>query len=88
MLYNWNSTKLDILTSSSSNVTTPTLKTNEHLKKQTNTCFNLHFALSNFSHFNFNIKKKLINIWNLLTIYVLKIIFHMSMTVKKVDKKI
>ena len=63
-----------MLTLLSSNMTAQTLKTNEHLKKTNKPCFYLHFAKSNlkviFSHFIFNIKKKLFHIWNLHKTYV------------------
>ena len=77
-----------MLTLSSSNMTAPTLKTNKHLKKQTNHVFYLHFANSNLkvtlSRFILNIKKKIFHIWNLHKIYVFDNIFHIVMTVKKV----
>ena len=87
MLFNQNFTKLDILASSSSNMTTPTLKTNEHLKnKQTHVFF---FILMKIicSHFYFNIQTKLFHILNQHKIYVFNNHFHMFMTVQKVAKK-
>ena len=61
MHLNRNLTKLDMLTSSSSNMTDQTLLLNEHLKKYPTKCLYLHFANSNciviFSHFILNITK-------------------------------
>ena len=82
MLCNSNLPKFDMLTLSSSNMTAPTLKTNEHLKRRTNHVFYLHFANSNlkviFSHFILNIKKKLFHIWNLHKMCVFSNIFIQS----------
>ena len=76
MLRNSNLTKFDMLTSSSSNMTAPTLKTNEHLKKRTKICI--------FSSF----KKFCIGVWiflvtkfmALLASFWLKILFVFSNT--------
>ena len=77
--WNRNLTKLDVLTSLSSNITAQTFLRNEHLKKKKKTMFYLHFDTSNyiviFSHFIFNIKKILFHIWNLHKIYVLNKFF-------------
>ena len=82
MLIKSNLTKFDMLTLSILNMTAPTLKTFEHLKKRTNRFFCLHFANYNqkvfFSHFILNIKQKLLHIWSLHQIYVFNNIFMQS----------
>ena len=89
MLRNSNLTMLDMLTLSNSNMTAPTLKTNEHLKKTNKTCFFLHFANSNLkviiSHFIFNIKKIISYLESTQNLCVQEHI-HTVMTVKKVAK--
>ena len=88
MLRNMNLTKLDMLTLLSSNMTAPTLKTNEHLKKLTT--HYLHFANSNlkviFIHFILSIIKKLFHIWNLHQINAFNNIFIQSWLSKKWQK--
>ena len=68
--------KVFLLTSSSSNMT---WQQYEHLKKTYKQCYHLHFAnfyyIVIFSHFIFNIKRKLSHIWNPHKIYVLNNIF-------------
>ena len=62
LLFDLNLTKLDILASSISNMTTPTLKTTEHLKKNNKHTFFLStFCLKSYFHtFSLTCKKKFI----------------------------
>ena len=78
--------KLACQTLLSSNLTTPTLKTIEHLKKRTNTCFIFILLKVTFSHFFHDIKKKLFHILNLHKIYVFNNIFKWSWLSKKWPK--
>ena len=90
MLRNSNLTKFEMLTLLSSNMTAPTLKTNEHLKKTNKPCFHLHFPNSNlkvfFSHFILNIKKNSF-IFGFYTKFMCSITFPYSHDCHKSGKK-
>ena len=79
-----------MLTLSSSNMTAPTLNTNEHLKKTNKPCFYLHFAKFNLKIIFFTLYlehlKEIISYLESTQNLCVQYHFHNVMTVKKVAK--